>query len=327
MRRWLPSFILLALIWGNSFFFIKVALGSLHPLQISFLRLAVGALTLLVAVLATGRRLPRDPRLWGHFAVASVVLTTVPFTLFGYGEQYVSSVVAAIWNATTPLCTLLFALLLRSEKVTAARVTGLGLGFAGVMVVLGVWQPISGGTAIGSLACFGAAACYGVGGAYMGRFITPRGEEPVVLAAAQLVAGTAELAVITPLAGVSLIEIDVPLTVWGSLLALGAFGTGIAYLLLYDIQRKVGVTTTSAVTYLIPVFAVVSGVVFLGEHLTWNQPAGALVVLLGIAVIQGAVPRRAGRRAAAPTPTAPTVPTVPTAPAVPTVRAETDGAA
>ncbi|WP_182907937.1 DMT family transporter [Microbispora sp. H13382] len=298
MRRWLPSFILLALVWGNSFFFIKVALGSLHPLQISFLRMAVGALTLLVAVLATGRRLPRDPRLWGHFAVASVVLTTVPFTLFGYGEQHVSSVVAAIWNATTPLCTLLFALLLRSEKATAARVTGLGLGFAGVMVVLGVWQPISGGAAVGSLACFGAAACYGVGGAYMGRFITPRGEEPMVLAAAQLVAGTAELAVITPLAGVSLVEVDVPLTVWGSLLALGAFGTGIAYLLLYGIQRKVGVTAASAVTYLIPVFAAASGVVFLGEHLTWNQPAGALVVLLGIAVIQGIVPRRRGGRAA-----------------------------
>ncbi|OPG02989.1 DMT family transporter [Microbispora sp. GKU 823] len=312
MRRWLPSFILLALVWGNSFFFIKVALGSLHPLQISFGRMAVGALTLLVAVLATGRRLPRDPRLWGHFAVASIVLTTVPFTLFGYGEQHVSSVLAAIWNATTPLCTLLFALLLRSEKATAARVTGLGLGFAGVMVVLGVWQPISGGEAVGSLACFGAAACYGVGGAYMGRFITPRGEEPIVLAAAQLVAGTAELAVITPLAGVSLVEFDVPLTVWGSIVALGAFGTGIAYLLLYGIQRQVGVTAGSAVTYLIPVFAAASGVVFLGEHLTWNQPAGALVVLLGIAVIQGMVPRRRAGR---------------TAPPEPAVPAETDAAA
>ncbi|GAA0364654.1 DMT family transporter [Microbispora corallina] len=316
MRRWVPSFILLALIWGNSFFFIKVALGSLHPLQISFGRMAIGALTLLVALLATGRRLPRDPRLWGHFAVASIVLTTVPFTLFGYGEQHVSSVLAAIWNATTPLCTLLFALLLRSERATAGRVTGLGLGFAGVMVVLGVWEPISGGAMIGSLACFCAAACYGIGGAYMGRFITPRGEEPIVLATAQLLAGTAELAVLTPLAGVALVDPHVPAGVWGSLVALGAFGTGIAYLLLYRVQRMAGVTTTSTVTYLIPVFAAASGVVVLHEGLTWNQPVGALVVLAGIAVIQGLVPlRRAPRPAQHPVAQHPVAPSSVASPA------------
>ncbi|MEW9529970.1 DMT family transporter [Microbispora sp. NPDC049125] len=294
MRRWVPSFILLAAIWGNSFFFIKVALGSLHPLQISFGRMAIGALTLLVTLLVRGRRLPRDPRLWGHFAVVSVVLTTVPFTLFGYGEQHVSSVLAAIWNATTPLCTLLFALLLKSEKATAARFTGLGLGFAGVMVVLGVWEPITGGEIAGSLACFGAAASYGVGGAYMGRFIVPRGEEPGVLATGQLLTGAVELAVITPLAGVALVNPHAPAAVWAALVALGAFGTGIAYLLLYSVQRMAGVTTTSTVTYLMPLFAVVSGIVVLGERLTWNQPVGAVVVLLGVAVIQGLVPL--GRR-------------------------------
>ena len=296
MRRWVPSFVLLAAIWGNSFFFIKVAVGSLHPLQISFGRMAIASVTLLVVLFATGRRLPTDPKLWGHFAVASVVLTTLPFTLFGYGEQHVSSVVAAIWNATTPLCTLLSALLLRSEKATAARVTGLGVGFAGVMVVLGVWEPISGGELTGSLACMAAAACYGVGGAYLGRFITHRGEEPMVLATSQLLAGTVELAVITPLAGVPLVNLHVPGAVWGSLLALGALGTGIAYLLLYRVQRIAGVTTTSTVTYLLPVFATVSGVAILDERLTWHQPVGAVVVLIGIAVIQGAIPLRRARR-------------------------------
>ncbi|NUP81830.1 MAG: DMT family transporter [Nonomuraea sp.] len=286
--RWLPAFLLLAAIWGNSFFFIKVAVGVLHPLQVSFGRMAVGAVTLLLALAVSRRPLPRDPRLWGHFQIASVVLTTLPFTLFAYGEQYVSSVVAAIWNATTPLCTLAFTLLLRAERATAARTAGLGLGFAGVMVVLGVWQPMAGGQLGGSLACFGAAACYGLGGAYMGRFITGRrSEPPVVLAAAQLLTGTVQLAVITLVAGVPLVDTAAPAEVWWSMLGLGGLGTGVAYLLLYRVQATAGVTTTSTVTYLLPVFAVVSGVALLGETISWNQPAGALIILLAIALTQG----------------------------------------
>ncbi|RSN04220.1 EamA family transporter [Nonomuraea sp. WAC 01424] len=297
--RWLPAFLLLAAIWGNSFFFIKIAVGALHPLQVSFGRMAVGAVTALRVLAVTRQGLPRDPRLWGHFQIASVVLTTLPFTLFAYGEQYVSSVVAAIWNATTPLCTLAFTLLLRAERATAARAAGLGLGFAGVMVVLGVWQPMAGGQLGGSLACFGAALCYGVGGAYMGRFITGRRPEPpVVLAAGQLLTGAVQLAVITLVAGVPLVDTAAPAEVWWSMLGLGGLGTGVAYLLLYWVQARAGVTTTSTVTYLLPVFAVVSGVLVLDETISWNQPVGALVILLAIALTQGAlrVPARSALR-------------------------------
>lgn len=297
VSRWLPAFLLLAAIWGNSFFFIKVAVGVLHPLQVSFGRMVIGAAALLIAVAVGRKSLPRDPRLWGHFQIASIVLTTLPFTLFAYGEQYVSSVVAAIWNATTPLCTLAFTLLLRTEKPTASRMTGLGLGFAGVMVVLGVWQPMAGGQLGGSLACFAAALCYGVGGAYMGRFITGRRPEaPIVLAAGQLLSGAVQLGVITLLAGVPLVNMAAPAEVWWSMLALGGLGTGAAYLLLYWVQVRAGVTTTSTVTYLLPVFAAVSGVVILNESLTWNQPVGALVILVAIAMTQGVI--RLGRREA-----------------------------
>ncbi|MFF5208143.1 DMT family transporter [Streptosporangium sp. NPDC000396] len=296
MKLWLPGYVLLAAIWGNSFFFIKVAVEELHPLQVSFLRMAIGAATLLLVLVLSRRSLPGEPRLWGHFAVASIVLTTLPFTLFAYGEQYVSSVLAAIWNATTPLCTLAFTLLLRTERPTPARMAGLGVGFAGVMIVLGVWQPLGGGQLQGSLACFGAALCYGVGGAYMGRFLSNRGEAPVVLATGQLLTGTVQLAVITLLAGVPLVDTSVPAEVWWSMAGLGGLGTGLAYLLLYRVQSVAGVTTTSTVTYLIPIFAVISGVLVLGEHLTWNQPAGAAVVLLAIALTQGRLSRSRTRQ-------------------------------
>ncbi len=169
LRRWLPAYAALALVWGNSFLFIKVAVEALHPLHVTLGRMVLGAATLLLALAVTRRRLPRDARLWGHFAVVSVALTTVPFTLFAYGEQHVSSVLAAIWNATTPLCTLLFTLLLlREERPTRAAVVGLGLGFVGVLVVLGAWRPMSGGALAGSAACFGAAASYGIGGSTCG---------------------------------------------------------------------------------------------------------------------------------------------------------------
>ncbi len=272
-----------------------MAVTSLEPLQVSFGRMAIGAAVLLLATLLSGKALPRDPSLWAHFQVVSIFATSVPFTLFAYGEQYVSSVVAAIWNATTPLCTLVFTMTLRAEKATPGRLAGLGLGFAGVMVVLGVWQPMAGGQLEGSLACFGAALSYGVGGAYLGRFLTGRRTEaPVALAAGQLLSGTVQIGAVTVLVGVPLVDTGAPAAAWWSLLALGGLGTGLAYLLLYWVQARAGVTTTSTVTYLLPVVAALSGVAVLGESLSWNQPVGALVILAAIALTQGGF--RLGRR-------------------------------
>ena len=291
-RKWLASYLLFAAISGNSFFFVKVAVQSLEPLQISFARVAIGAATLIVFLVATGKRLPTDRKLWGYFAVAAIFQSTLPFTLYGYGVQHVSSVLAAIWNATTPLCTLLCALALRTETATRAKVSGLLLGFLGAMIVLGIWRPISGGDLLGSLACFGAAVCYGIANAYVVRFIIDRDEPLVVLATGQLIAGGVQLALIMALFGMPLVNVDVPTATWACLLALGTLGTGVAYVFLNHVLRSAGATVASTMTYLIPIFALASGIVFLGEHLTWNQPVGALVVFLGVAVTQGLISTR-----------------------------------
>ncbi|GLZ76929.1 transporter [Actinorhabdospora filicis] len=288
-RTWLPAFAVLALVWGNSFLFIKVAVADLHPFQLTLIRVVVGALTMLAIILVTRDRLPRGWKLWGHFFAASTVMSTIPFTLFGYGETQVSSVLAAIWNATTPLCTLLFTLvLLKGERPSAGRIGGLVLGFLGVMVVLGVWRPMAGGAIMGSLACFIAAASYGLGGVYMRKFLSDRPESGVALSFGQLVAATAQILVIAPIMGVSPVPTQaVEPKAWASVLALGALGTGLAYMLMYRTVRIVGVTTMSTVTYLLPVVAGVTGVALLGEHISWNQPVGALVVLAAIALTQG----------------------------------------
>src|SRR6185312_12730311 len=143
LRAWLPGYLALALIWGSSFLFIKVGIRELHPMYVALGRVAAGTLTLLL--LATRARLPRDPRIWAHLTVVGAIGVAIPFTLFGYGEQRVSSVLAGIWNATTPLFALpVAALVMRTERMTMRRAVGVLVGFVGVLVVLGVWQGVGG---------------------------------------------------------------------------------------------------------------------------------------------------------------------------------------
>jgi drug/metabolite transporter (DMT)-like permease len=283
---WLGAFLLLAAIWGSSFLFIKLGLDGFSPLYVALGRMAFGTVTLVILIVVRGDRLPRDPRLWGHLAVTALLLNAVPFSLFAYGETQVSSIVAGIWNATTPLLTMLVVVtLLPEERLTAGRTAGLVIGFLGVLVVLGIWRGFAGGALLGNLACLGAAASYGLGFPYSRRFVAGRAESVVSVSAAQLICGTAQLALVAPLTSVG----PNPLAFGpiASVVVLGALGTGIAYILNNQVIRQAGATTASTVTYVIPLFSTAAGLLFLGEELTWNQPVGGLIVLLGVAVAQG----------------------------------------
>ncbi|MEU8299099.1 DMT family transporter [Micromonospora sp. NPDC048909] len=294
LRSWLPGFIALAAIWGSSFLFIKVGVEELHPLQLTLYRVTAGALTLLVVLAVLRDRLPREPRVWAHLTVVAAFGVAIPFTLFGYGEQRVESMLAGIWNATTPLIVLPLAVLVfRTERLTSRRAIGLGLGFAGVLVVLGVWEGIGGAHFTGQLMCFGAAACYGLAIPYQKRFVAGSAYSGVSLSAAQLLIAAAQLAIVTPLvAGAPPLPTELSVEVLGSVLALGALGTGLAFVINMRNIRVAGASTASTVTYLIPVFAVLIGALALDERLNWHQPVGALIVLFGVAVSQGLIRRR-----------------------------------
>jgi drug/metabolite transporter (DMT)-like permease len=289
---WLPGYLALAAIWGSSFLFIKVGLRELHPVYITLGRVGCGALTLLVILLATRTRLPRDPATWGHLAFCGLVGVAVPFTLFGYGEQHVSSVLAGIWNATTPLATLpVAALVFRTERMSRRRLAGLALGFVGVLTILGVWRGAVGHDLLGQLECFGAALCYAVSIPYQRRFLAGRADSGASLAAGQLIAATAILAVASPLiAGPPPTSLSVPVV--ASVVALGALGTGIAFALNFRVIRQAGATTSASVTYLAPLWATMVGFLVLDERLAWYQPVGAAIVLLGVAISQGLRLRR-----------------------------------
>lgn len=294
-----PGFVLLAAIWGSSFLFIKVAVAELHPMYITLGRVALGAVTMLALVAVLRDRLPRSPRVWLHLVVVGTIGVAVPFTLFGYGEQRIPSLLAGIWNATTPLVALPLAVLVfRTEKLTLRRVVGIAVGFAGVLIVLGVWTGIGGAALSGQLMCLAASAGYGIAIAYMKRFVTTGQSSGLALVAGQMIVATVVMAVIAPLtAGAPPTFDQLSGEVVGSMVALGALGTGVAHLIHYRNIRLVGASTASLVTYLIPLFAVLIGVVVLSESLTWYQPVGTLVVLSGIAITQG-LPLRRPRLAA-----------------------------
>ncbi|HEY2437144.1 MAG TPA: DMT family transporter [Solirubrobacteraceae bacterium] len=297
MQRWQAQFLLLAAIWGSSFLFIKVLGEHWSAVWVAFGRIALGALTLLALVYLRHERLPRDRRVWMHSAVIAALFCSVPWTLFAYGEQHTSSIVAGLWNATTPLWVLALTLAgFGDERATATRTTGLGMGFIGVALLLGPWRGLGGGQLIGHLACGAAAFCYAVGFHYTRRHLAWRAESGVVLSACQLTCATLILAPFLLLAPV---PTTLRLEDVGSLLALGALSSGVAFALNYAIVRARGATVASTVTYVIPVVSTALGAAVLGEQLHWNQPAGTLVLLLGIAISQGRVtfrrlPARAG---------------------------------
>jgi drug/metabolite transporter (DMT)-like permease len=298
MRSWQASFVALATIWGFSFWFIKVGLRGLSPVEVAFWRLALGgaALACLALVSRTGLRL--GARTWLHLLVVAALINAVPFTLFAYGETRVSSILAGIINAATPLATLAVTLAaFREEPVAPRQVAGLLVGFGGVLIVLGAWSGVPEGEGLGALACVAAICCYGVAYPYARRHLTGAGHPPLALATGQVVLATALLVPALPWAwgGGGAVDGEVV----AAMLALGVLGSGVAFVLNFRIVEAAGATTASTVTYVIPLVAVAAGVVFLGESFAWHEPVGGLVVLLGVAVGSGRVPlpRRRGRPA------------------------------
>jgi drug/metabolite transporter (DMT)-like permease len=274
---------LLALFWGSTFLFIKIGDEALAPLQVSLGRLVIGTGTLGLILAVQRERLPRDARAWGHLAIAAILLGVAPFSLFAYGERHVSSVLAGIWNATVPLFTLPIAIAwIADEHVSARRLAGLAIGFTGVLVVLGVWKGVGTTSLQGNLLCLGAAVSYGLGFPYARRYLARRPEGPLSLATAQLICATVEIAILTALFTAAPHALAVKHVL--GVVALGVFGTGLTFVLNYSLIRDVGAGVTSTVTYAMPIVSTLLGVLALGEALSWNQPVGALVIVLGAAL-------------------------------------------
>ncbi|MGX7826507.1 DMT family transporter [Actinokineospora sp. 24-640] len=283
---WLAPFLLVSAIWGCSFMFIKVAVEALHPAYVAAGRVWLGAATLLVIMGCLRLRLPREPVLWGHLAVAAVFGNVIPFLLFAYAERQVPSIVAGLWNAAVPVTTMLAAwAVVRVEKPTRRSLAGLAVGVTGVAILLGPWQTLPAAQAGGHLACLGAVVSYAFAIAYTARHLTTRPEPIPALIACQFVIGSAVLVIAAPLlAGGAPGTSALTPPVVGSMVALGVFGSAVAYLVNHHLLRTVGPVVATLSTYLVPVFSTVAGLVVLGERLDWNQPVGGAVIVTAVAI-------------------------------------------
>lgn len=277
----------LAALWGPSFLFIKVAVGEIPPLTLVLGRVAIGAAFLIAILLIQRRRLPNNRQLWGHLAVVALLHNALPWVLLSWGEQYIDSALASILNGTTPLFTIVLAhFFVSGDRMTASKILGVLLGFAGLFLL--ILPSLSGGVQAstwGLIAVTVAAAMYGVAIIYSRNHL--RGLPPLVAPASQLLLATFFMA---PLA----MLVDMPWTIdrpspaaLGSLLALGILGTGLAFIVYYRLMETANPTYISMVTYVIPIFGVILGVLVLNERLTWYALAGFALILLGVMVVNG----------------------------------------
>lgn len=282
---WLPLYLVVGFIWGCSFIFIKGGLEFLTPIGVAFIRCSLGALTLYTFAKIKKIDLPRGKKALFHIWIVSLLLNVFPGIFFALAETEVTSILAGIINAVTPLMTLMAILVVnREEKPKLTQIVGLLLGFSGVLIVLGAWNGLGENPrwAVGILLL--AVTCYGFSFPYTRRFVLPLGLRTEAIVSQQLILASFTLLPLYLIDGIAKDEYRVGPVL--SMIALGVFGSGFAYLWNFKVMQIAGSAIASSVTYLTPVVAVIVGIIFLGEKVTWNEPAGALVVLLGAAIAQ-----------------------------------------
>jgi drug/metabolite transporter (DMT)-like permease len=284
-------FLALGFMWGSSYLFIKLAVDSFGTFTLISTRLLVGAAFLWIVVRASRTALPRERRTYGHLAVMACVNIAIPFTLITWAEQSVDSALASILNSTVPLFVIVIApAFLPDEPIRLNGVIGLAVGFAGVLLLVSPGLAAADGNPLGELALLGSSLAYAAGNVYARRNV--RGLAPLVPAVFQvtfalLIVGTLALVLESPW------EMAPPdAQAWFSVVWLGIFGSGLAYLAYFRLLSRWGATRTSLVAYLLPIVGISLGFLVLQEPLDATLLGGTALVIAGVALVNG----RWGRR-------------------------------
>lgn len=276
--------ILLASLWGPSFLFIKIAVEEVPPVMLAALRIGIAAIILNVLLILRRERLPTGRNFWKKTFIAGLFAQAIPFVLINWGEQYVDSSLASILNGLVPLFTIIIAhFLIVEERLTNQKIVGVLLGFAGLIVL--VTPSLSKGVEgsfWGILSITAAAVSYGIGLSYIRKHFT--NAPSFKAAAAQLFSVTIYL---VPLAFIAYPEFSlgaVSYSALGSILVLALFGTAIAFIVYFKLIERSSAGYASLVTYLMPIYGVLLGVIFLNERVSLWMIVGALLILFGIRV-------------------------------------------
>lgn len=285
--------VLLSVLWGGAFFFVGVAVHSLPPLTIVAGRLVGAAIVLHLVLRIAGERFPLAPATLAAFLAMGILNNAIPFTLFSWGQQHIASALAAIFNATTPLFTVILAnLMTRDEKLTLGRGLGVVVGFAGVVVMVG--PKLLGGvdaSLLASLACLGAALSYGFAGIF-GRRFRRMGLTPLATAAGQVTASSCLMLPLALLVDAPWRLVAVPGEAWAAVGGLALLSTAAGYIIFFRLLGSIGATGASLVTFLVPVSAILLGTIVLGERLAAEHLAGMGLIGVGLALIDGRPMRR-----------------------------------
>ncbi|MEQ9348517.1 MAG: DMT family transporter [Thalassospira sp.] len=290
--------LILSVLWGGSFFFTEIALTDLPPFTLVLCRVTIASLILWWVVLLRHIPIQRDPQFWGAIIIMGAFNNLVPFSLIVWGQTHIASGLAAILNATTPLFTIVIAhIATDTEKLNLRKAIGVLIGFAGVMIIIGLpgsgaadasdSSPLDAPSSLAFLAPFAillATFCYGCTGVFGKRF---GGMNPILTAAGMTSASSFML---IPLAGFIDKPWELPTPSTDTIFAvfgIAALSTALAYILYFAILKRAGASNLLLVTFLIPVSAILLGVGFLGETLLPQHIAGMGVIGVGLAVIDG----------------------------------------
>ena len=264
-REW-AMLVTLSVLWGGSFFFAEIALESLPPLTIVTLRVGLAAITLWLVVLALKLPIPNSPPIWIAFLTMGLLNNVLPFSLIVWGQSQISSGLAAILNATAPLFGVIVAgILLRDESATPLKITGVVIGFAGVIVMMDL-SSIATSSLLAQLAILAAALSYACASVY-GRRFKATGLNPILVAAGQVTGSTLLLLPIALWVDGNDHYANVPSQVWAAIISLAVFSTAAAYILYFKLLASAGATNILLVTLLVPVSAILLGWLFLEESL------------------------------------------------------------
>ncbi len=283
--RWVPGFIALGIVWGSSFLFIEWALESFTPAGIVFWRGLLGAVSLGIFLVVRRERLPGKGRHWFHISVVALLLNALPGLLFAVGQQWVSSSLAGVINATTPLMTVMVIFtFFRNQSPTGNQILGILLGILGILFVMEIFSAGSETSAVGVVVLLAATLCYGVAIPYARKYVVNLPYSPYALATAQV--GVSALLTLIPALVVGSTYAPASVHSFVGIVGLGIFGTGLAYVWNYRNIQLAGSVIASSVTYITPVVAVILGALLLQELLSVAQIIGGLLVIVSALLVQ-----------------------------------------
>jgi drug/metabolite transporter (DMT)-like permease len=276
---------MLALTWGLSFLFIAVSLESFTPIGVAMLRITLGALALVIWSLLTKQRAVREKRIWLRLIVVGFFLNVFPSLMFAMAEQLLTSSLAGILNATTPLFSVMFiTLVFRGEKINPSQVFGLFLGFIGVLILFGDFDLQGSNPLLGTALILMATLGYGFAFPFAKKQLSNTGYSSTSLATAQLVAS---FTLLLPLGLTqNMLHASVEFDSVAAIVLLGFFGTGFAYIWNYRVIDLVGSAIASTVTYLSPLVAVIAGWAILKEAIHPTTFLGAAIIVFSAAIVQ-----------------------------------------